>query len=236
MTQEHGSASSLERAGALRGLCVIDLGHYIAGPLAGVLLAERLCLAARWRGLVALSGLSLVLVFGCSVMPTRALGIPGAASRTPDLSLPLQTADRNLALLYLDKKHPPRGQWENWSKEEIDAELATVTAETRTRFQLILDRLAQAVPSARDLDATGRVGFLFDPVGASDEALDARLHGQIITGDLRVGKLHNVYFVFYRRYPQCHTGEEGIVCRDATCDEKSYCRLVLVDEVATRKE
>ena len=196
----------------------------------------RLYRTARWRSLVALSVLSLVLMCGCGFMPTRALGIPGAASRTPDLPLPLQPADRNLALLYLDKKHPPRGQWENWSKEEIDAELATVTAETRTRFQLILDRLAQAVPSARDLDATGRVGFLFDPVGASDEALDARLHGQIITGDLRVGKLDNVYFVFYRRYPQCHTDEGGIVCRDATCDKESYCRLVLVDEVATRKE
>ncbi len=135
----------------------------------------RLYLADRWRGMVALSGLSLVLMLGCGFTPTRALGIPGAASRTPDLSLPLQVADQNLALLYLDKKHPPRGQWENWSKEEMDAELATVTAETRTHFQPILEVLAQAVPSARDLDATGRVGFLFDPVGASDEALDARL-------------------------------------------------------------
>ena len=195
----------------------------------------RLYLADRWRGLVALSGLSLVLMLGCGFTPTRALGIPGAASRTPDLSLPLQAADRNLALLYLDKKHPPRGQWENWSKEEIDAELATVMAAVKTRFQPILDVLAQAIPSAHDLDATGRVGLLFDPAGASDEALDARLRGQIVTGDLRVGKLHNVYFVFYRRYPQCHTGEGGIVCRDATCAE-GYCRLVIVDEVATRKE
>ncbi len=65
--------------------------------------------------------------------------------------LPLPATDRNLALLYLDKKHPPQGQWENWSKEEIDAELATVTAATRTRFQALLDALAQAVPSARDL-------------------------------------------------------------------------------------
>jgi hypothetical protein len=195
----------------------------------------RLYLADRWRGIVVLSGLSLVLMLGCGFTPTRALGIPGAASRTPDLSLPLQAADRNLALLYVDKKHPPRGQWENWSKEEIDAELATVTAATRTNFQPILDVLAQAVPSARDLDATGRVGFLFDPVGASDEALDARLRGQIVTGDLRVGKLHKVYFVFYRRYPQCRPGEEGIACRDATCPE-GYCRLVIVDEVATRKD
>jgi hypothetical protein len=94
----------------------------------------------------------------------------------------------------LDKKHPPRGQWENWSKEAIDAELATVTQAIRIRFQPLLDALAQAVPSARDLDATGRIGAFFEPAGANDEALDTRLHGQIITGDLRVGKLHNVYF------------------------------------------
>ena len=41
MTQEHGSASTPERAGALRGLRVIDFGHYIAGPLAGMLLADQ---------------------------------------------------------------------------------------------------------------------------------------------------------------------------------------------------
>ena len=132
----------------------------------------RLYRTARWRSLVALSVLSLVLMCGCGFMPTRALGIPGAASRTPDLILPLQATDRNFALLYLDKKHPPRGQWENWSKEEIDAELATVMAAVKTRFQPILDVLTQAIPNARDLDATGRVGLLFDPAGASDEALD----------------------------------------------------------------
>ena len=41
MTQEHGSASTPERAGALRGLRVINFGHYIAGPLAGMLLADQ---------------------------------------------------------------------------------------------------------------------------------------------------------------------------------------------------
>ncbi len=41
MTQEHGSASTTERGGALRGLRVIDFGHYIAGPLAGMLLADQ---------------------------------------------------------------------------------------------------------------------------------------------------------------------------------------------------
>src|SRR4249920_2726801 len=85
----------------------------ISGP------TVRLYLADRWRGMVLLSGLSLVLMLGCGFTPTRALGMPGAASRAPDLSLPLQAADRNLALLYLDKKHPPRGQWEHWSKEAI---------------------------------------------------------------------------------------------------------------------
>src|SRR5215831_5868582 len=172
----------------------------------------------RWA-IITVGGLSLWLLLGCRFQPTRALAIPGAASRTPDLMLPLPTADRNFALLYLEKKHPPQGQWENWSQEEIDAELATVTAETRTRFQPLLDTLAQAVPSASDLEATGRIGALFVPAGASDEALDARFRGQIVTGDLRVGKVlrdkaQNVYFVFYRRYPQCQCGERGMVCRD----------------------
>lgn len=200
----------------------------------------RLYIANGWWGMVTLSGLSLVLLLGCGFQPTRALGIPGAASRTPDLTLPLPVADRRLALLYLDKKHPPQGHWENWSQEEIDAELATVTSAIRTRFQALLDALAQAVPSASDLDATGRIGALFAPAGAGDEALDARLHGQIITGDLRVGmvprdQVQHVYFVFYRRYPQCQCGERGMVCRDVACPE-GYCRLVIVDEVATRKE
>ena len=201
----------------------------------------RLYSTGGWWRMLTLSGLSLVLLLGCSFQPTRALAIPGAASRTPDLMLPLQAADRNVALLYLDKKHPPQGQWENWSQEEIDAELATVTTATRTRFQALLEALAQAVPSASDLNATGRIGALFAPAGASDEALDARFRGQIVTGDLRVGKAardqaqQNVYFVFYRRYPQCQCGERGVVCRDVKCPE-GYCRLVIVDEVATRKD
>ena len=39
--QDRGFAPTLERAGALRGLRVIDFGHYIAGPLAGMLLADQ---------------------------------------------------------------------------------------------------------------------------------------------------------------------------------------------------
>lgn len=41
MTPDHSSASSPTRTGALRGLRVIDFGHYIAGPLAGMLLADQ---------------------------------------------------------------------------------------------------------------------------------------------------------------------------------------------------
>ena len=66
----------------------------------------RLCLADRWRGIVVLSGLSLVLMLGCGFTPTRALGIPGAASRTPDLSLPLQAAARPVILGMRTLKQP----------------------------------------------------------------------------------------------------------------------------------
>ena len=73
----------------------------------------RLYSADGWWGIITVCGLSLALSLGCSFQPTRALAIPGAASRTPDLMLPLPASDRNLALLYLEKKHPPQGQWEN---------------------------------------------------------------------------------------------------------------------------
>ena len=41
MTSDSGSALTPERAGALRGIRVLDFGHYIAGPLAGMLLADQ---------------------------------------------------------------------------------------------------------------------------------------------------------------------------------------------------
>ena len=41
MTSDSDSALTPERAGALRGIRVIDFGHYIAGPLAGMLLADQ---------------------------------------------------------------------------------------------------------------------------------------------------------------------------------------------------
>jgi hypothetical protein len=54
-----------------------------------------------------------------------------------------------------------------------------------------------------------------------------------VTGDIRVGILHGYYFVFYRRYPQ--PPEKDVACEKAA-GEDQYCRLVIVKEVATRKE
>jgi hypothetical protein len=156
-----------------------------------------------------LAGLSALVLTGCIFQPIRALGIPGAASRTPDFVLPLSAADRNLALLYLDKKRPPRGQWEQWSDEELQEELKTVTAETRTRFAALLEALARTTPNTRDLDATGSIGAFLAPPGATDEALDARFRGQIMTGDLRVGTLQD-----HEIMPGCPTacgGEEWLL-------------------------
>lgn len=176
---------------------------------------------------------SLMLVGCVARLPHRALGVPGAASRTPDLALPLSERDYNLALLYLEDKRPPVGRWDLWDDTDIAEELETVTPEVKMRFGPLLDVLLRVTPGAIDLDADGLVGSLFEPAGAADEALDARFRGQIITGDLRVGKLQAYYFVFYRRYPQLSS-------KDATCEKDQgtdrYCRLVIVKEAATRKD
>lgn len=194
----------------------------------------------RWA--IGLSLLGIFILTGCASSPRRAVGIPGAATRTLDFVLPLSEANRNLALLYVAKKRPPRGRWDAWDKEAIEMELQTVTGETRARFRAILSVLSGKKPSAPDLAGTGSIGSLFDPPGASDEALDSRLQGQIITGDLRVGKLHGHYFVFYRRYPQLQSlGSDctnSQCCRlvDGPCQNDQYCRLVIVNEVATRRD
>ena len=191
------------------------------------------------RRVLVLGVLSILTLTGCvSGPPSRALPIPGAATRTPDFVLPLSAADRNLALVYLAKKRPPRGRWERWGKEAITMELETVTAETRNQFKAILSVLSGTKPSPSDLAATGTIGSLFDPPGATDEALDTRFQGQIITGDLRVGKVHGHYFVFYRRYPQPQDCKDSQPCRvvDVPCENNQYCRLVIVNEVATRRD
>jgi hypothetical protein len=180
------------------------------------------------------SVLGSLLLAGCvSGQPQRAIGIPGAASRTPDLTLPLSPEGYDYALLYLDNKRPPLGLWDRWDKDEIAEERQIVTPDTRRQFQSILELLQQTLPRTSDLTAGGKVGALFVPPGASDEALDTRFQGQIVTGDIRVGILHGYYFVFYRRYPQ--PPEKDVACEKAA-GEDQYCRLVIVKEVATRKE
>ncbi len=137
--------------------------------------------------------------------------------------------DWRRALLALDNMTPPRGGW----AEEEEAELAAhVAPENRRRFAPILDSLTSTTPSALDLNAGGRVGGLFDSKGADEDALDARIHGDILTGDLRVAQIGGYLFVFYRRYPDA--------ARDGSCprraEQDTYCRLVIVKEVATRRD
>jgi hypothetical protein len=122
----------------------------------------------------------------------------------------------------------------DWDEEEIQDELEILTLETRQGFEEILGMLSRVTPGPEDLAASGSIGSLFEGAGADDEALDARLMGQIMTGDLRVGKLHGYYFIFYRRYPEC--GNVSASCRDVDCPELQYCRLVIVDETATRRD
>jgi len=183
---------------------------------------------------VMLGVLGLILI-GCTAhrAPQRAIGIPAAATRTPDFVLPLAARERDLALLYLNKT-TPAAAWEEITDEQIKEHLAIVTPDITQKFQAILDVLSQLVPTAADLEATGSVGSLFQPPGAYETALDARLQGEIARRrDLRVGLLHQFYFVFYRRYPQ--SAQADGVCESAPRQDR-YCRLVIVTEVDTRKD
>lgn len=186
----------------------------------------------HWIVIVGVLGL---LLMGCNAhrAPQRAIGIPAAATRTPDFVLPLSARERDLALLYLNKT-TPAAAWELITDDQIREHLAIVTPDTKQKFQAMLDVLSRLVPTAADLEATGSVGSLFQPPGAHDTALDARLQEEIARRrDLRVGLLHQFYFVFYRRYPQ--PAQADGVCEPASRQDR-YCRLVIVTEVDTRKD
>ncbi len=179
---------------------------------------------------LSLCTLAICWLGGCGTPAERALGIPGGASRTPDLTLPLSDEHRQLAVYYLDGKRPHGGRWRSVARN-LEEEMESVdVAAVETKFGALLDALAGSVPVEGDLTAEGgRLGPLFDPAGASDEALDARLRGQIMTGDLLVGLRHDHYFVFYRRFP---TTDGDATC-DVRGDEPTYCRLVIVAKAAT---
>jgi hypothetical protein len=164
----------------------------------------------------------------CTLCPEkRALPIPSAASRSPDFNLPLSDYDQKLALLYLANVLPSLEPEEIEDEEMIAEYFKRVEWEIKQQFQAILDALSEKIPSKDDLKEKGSIGVLFSAKGADDVALDARFKGQIIPYDLCVGKLHGYYFVFYRRYP--------FENKDVSCDGNLYCRLVIVNEVSTRR-
>jgi len=164
----------------------------------------------------------------CTLCPEkRALPIPSAASRSPDFKLPLLDYDQKLALLYLANILPSLEPEEIEDEELIAEYFEHVEWKIKQQFQAILDALSEKTPSKDDLGVKGGIGALFSPKGADDVALDARFKGQIIPYDIRVGKLHGYYFVFYRRYPYEN--------KDVSCEVDLYCRLVIVDEVSTRR-
>ena len=132
-------------------------------------------------------------------------------------------------MLHLDGKTPPPG---GWPASEAAEESQNVHPDTVLKFGKILDALTSTTPSARELDAAGRVGMLFDSSGANEDALDTRFHGDCMSGDLRVARKGEYLFVFYRRYPDGDA--EGACARRG--DEDTYCRLVIFKEVATRRD
>ena len=169
----------------------------------------------------------------CTLCPEkRALPIPSAASRSPDFKLPLLDYDQKLALLYLANILPSLEQDEIEDEELIAEYFERVEWKIKQQFQTILDELSEKPPSKDDLGEKGGIGALFSPKGSDDVALDARFKGQIMPYDIRVGKLHGYYFVFYRRYPYKDKDDKD---KDVSCEVNLYCRLVIVDEVSTRR-
>lgn len=180
----------------------------------------------RW--IIIFSIFCILAQTSCFLCPERrALPIPSAASRSPDFDLPLNDYDQKLALLYLANILTSLEPDEIEDKDVITEYFEHVEWKIKQQFLAILDVLSEKMPSKDDLAEKGSIGALFSPKGTDDVALDARFNGQIMPYDLRVGKLHGYYFVFYRRYP--HNNKE------VSCGDDLYCRLVIVNEVSTRR-
>jgi hypothetical protein len=174
----------------------------------------------------------------CTLCPEKhALPIPGAASRSPDFELPLSDRNYRLAMLYLANIQFPDPR-DPAIEEDIAEQYEHLDAEITRKFQPILVVLSEGIPTSDDLDAKGRIGVLFSSKGADGKALDSRFQGQIMSEDIRVGTLHGYYFVFYNRYPWPNDSEADDrekKLKDAHCGGKSYCRLVIVNEVSIRR-
>ena len=194
---------------------------------------------------------SIALALSVAALPTcrsttgtgRKLGLPGGASRSADLALPLDGNGRALLLLYAVGFPPPEGDWSPLENGRALEHLDQVPTTTQTLFAPLIAQLQAGVPSAADLEPRGRIGQLLDPPGALEGALDARFQGSIEPGDVRAGVCtvepeHPFYFVFYRRYPTLAV--EGAPPRagalDARCPNGAYCRLVVVSVRATARD
>ena len=173
----------------------------------------------------------------------RKLGLPGGASRSADLALPLDDNGRALLLLYAVGFPPPEGDWSQLENGHALEHLDQVPRPTEMKFAPLLSQLQAGVPTAVDLEPRGRIGQLLDPPGAIEGALDARFQGSIEPGDVRAGVCavepeHPFYFVFYRRFPTLAV--EGTPPRagalDARCPGGAYCRLVVVSVRATARD
>jgi len=180
----------------------------------------------RW--IIVISIFCVLVQTACFLCPERrALPIPSAASRSPDFDLPLNDYDQKISLLYLANILPSLEPEDIEDEDVITEYYENVEWKIKQWFLVILEALSGKTPSKNDLSEKGSIGALFSPKGTDDVALDARFKGQIMPYDLRVGKLHGYYFVFYRRYP--HNNKE------VSCGDDLYCRLVIVNEVSTRR-
>jgi hypothetical protein len=144
--------------------------------------------------------------------------VPPADKRGPDYALPLKPEDVDKFLVLASGGGPQDGRIERWEPADWADARRSVNPEVDRHFKLILDELtsvrfgdgvAGSRPSAGagvlttyELGA-GSLGNLFDPKGATERALDARLRtagiGDVVAGRYPgKGAVPAYLFVFYR--------------------------------------
>ena len=159
------------------------------------------------------------------IIQERAIGVPAALERSPDLPLPLSERDANVVRVYLGGGRPAES-WEA-TLDDFEEEFLAIPSSQYAAFEPIIDKLRSGAFDMTRLSVPGgALGSLFDR--DLDERLvrDSRLVSQSMPDDQLVRRRGDYYFVFSKRFPA-----GGI---DGVCPVDSYCRLLLIPVKSTQ--